>query len=184
MFLRSGKDDLTKTEGQEECLQGVDGLLIRALIGAEDHRGVPIELSVGVRETGDLFARHGMAADIEEAIFPCQRRYMFINIPLYTAKVYQDGRGRDGVGMVFDPFHEGAGRDRDQQNVAFLQSLPCQGRVDGTGIRGEGHGLGVEVVTVNGRDGVFLDGAGHGASDEAEADDADGMDCFHDVFHL
>ena len=179
MFLRCGEDDLAEAEGQEKCLQGVDGFVVRGLVGTEDHGGVPVEFPVRVREAGDFLARHGVAADVEESFFPGDRRYMFINITLYTAKVYQDRSRRDGLGVVFDPFHEGAGRDRDQQKVAFLQGLSGQGRVDGTALRGEGHGLGRDIMAVDGRDGVFFDGAGHGASDEAEADDADSMDWFH-----
>ena len=172
MFGRGGEGEARKSDVQEESLQRFQQLHVRAGVRSEDHGRPYIQIVGGGSEAAPLPARHGVAADVGKAMLRGDGGDGLHHRPLDAAEVHQNGTLGDAGGVLPHPLHGGAGPDGHQHQIAFRQILRRQRGVNGAAHPGHGHGLGVQVRTVDGVGGAVFDALGHGPADEAQADDA------------
>lgn len=131
MLLGIGEGQPRKAQIQEEGLEGLQQLHVRALVRREDHGGPHIQVLGGGGEAAPLPSGHGMAADVGKAPLPGNGGDGGDHRPLDAAQVYQNGGGGDEGSMGPDPLHRGGGADGHQNKVALGEVFVRQRGVNG-----------------------------------------------------
>ena len=120
----------------------------------------------GILEAGIVGARHGMPAQIGEAVFLRQRETGVADQPLCAAAV-DDHRLRADMRAVLPQIvHSGGGIDGDQDQIAGGKGIFRQGTVHSAGKNGKvGNGL----IRVKGQDSMacLVVGLGKRAADQS-----------------
>ena len=173
MFLRVGVGQTGEADILENAIQQFQRVCVGIRGRSQNHGGACIQAVGGGGEAVQFPACHGVPAHIGESAILCDGSDGVHHNALDTAQIHQNGGTGNQMGVVPDPLDSIAGTDGHQNQITFRQVFVRQGGIDGTAHTGHIHGLGFQINAPDGVGGAEMNALGHGAADEAQADNAD-----------